>query len=162
MTTFPPRKNRPCFVCYDTDFTAGGRRYHAGVYHHTIKKGQDDKGNETEELVNTWICSVLKVLSIVRTSSGAEHSYLLEYIPHGENDPRRALLAQSHLLGRAEEALKALRDVGISVLHEHAKAVRDYLDKEHRRFSAEDPDDFWQSVKTIGWAPAPKSFILPT
>ena len=36
-----------------------------------------------------------------------------------------------------------------------------YLDKEHRRFSAENPDDFWQSVKTIGWAPPPKSFILP-
>ena len=114
-----------------------------------------------EQPVDLWICSPLKVLCIVRAASGNEHSYLIEYIEHGEETPRRTLLSQALLLGRAEEALKVLRDLGVSVLYKNLKLVREYLDKQHLRFSARRPDYFWRSSKVVGWSPAPDCFVLP-
>jgi putative DNA primase/helicase len=111
--------------------------------------------------VDPRICSVLEVLAIVRTRSGGGHGYLIEFIPHGETRVRRKILSQAALLGRPEEALKALRDIGVSVLQKHAKLVRDYLDSQHLRFSAERPEDFWESVDLVGWH-SPECFVLPS
>ena len=98
----------------------------------------------------------------MRTDSGNGHAYLIEYIPHGETQPRRAVLSQALLLGRGEEAMKELRDLGISVLGCNAKYVREYLDSQHLKFSChKTPDDFWTSVKVIGWAPVGERFVLP-
>ena len=120
---FPPLSQRPVFLCYDKDFVANGEKRKAGVYWHGIKS----KKKEGEVLVDQWICSILKVLCIVRASAGNEHSYLIEYIPHGESSPRRSLLSQALLLSRPEEPLKALRDLGVSVLYTNLVLVRAYL-----------------------------------
>ena len=167
---FPPLSRRPVFLCYDKDFVANDRSYKAGVYCHDIKsasgkggkggKGGKD-GNEGDLPVDQWICSVLKVVSIVRSNTGSEHAYLIEYVAHGETEMRRTLLPQSLLLGRADEPLKALRALGVSVLRGMAKGVLDYLDREHLRFSSQRPQDFWRSVQTTGWAPYPTCFALP-
>lgn len=105
---------------------------------------------------------MLKVLHVLRTDAGNGHSYLIEYIPHGETQPRRLVLAQASLLGRGEEAMKELRDLGVTVLREHVDDIRQYLDREHLRFSSQKtPDDFWTSVKVVGWASVGKQFVLP-
>ena len=158
QVTFPPRDRRPIFVCYDEAFVVEGRVLKAGVYYHYIENSKDGL---VEELIDRWICSPLKVLCIVRASAGNEHGYLAEYVQHGESSLRRTVLSQALLLGRPEEPLKALRDIGVSVLHENLRFVRDYLDKEQLRFSTQTPDDFWQSIKTVGWSPAPDCFVLP-
>jgi putative DNA primase/helicase len=136
--------------------------YREGVYYHFVEKQKDSTGIVMNVPVDLWICSVLWVLCIVRTDSGNGHAYLIEYIPHGETQSRRAVLPQALLLGRGEEALKVLRDLGISVLGRKAKYVREYLDSEHLKFSSrKTPDDFWTSVKVIGWEPVGERFILP-
>jgi putative DNA primase/helicase len=160
--TFPPAERRPCFCCYRQAFLIGEEHYYAGVYYHTAETEKDDSGGKVETLVDTWVTSVVEVLCIVRTDAGTEHAYLLEYIPHGEAEIRRAVLAQALLLGRGEEALKELRDLGVSVLGSKTKLVRAYLDGEHLKFSqAKTPNDFWTSVKVIGWAPVGERFVLP-
>jgi putative DNA primase/helicase len=159
---FPPISRRPCFCCYDQPFLVGGNHYKEGVYYHFVQTDKDADGNEIEIAVDLWICSVLRVLCIVRTDSGNEHAYLLKYIPHGETESRRAVLSQALLLGRGDEAMKELRDLGVSVLHDNAQLVRKYLDRQHLEFSNQKtPDDFWTSIKVIGWSPIGKRFVLP-
>jgi putative DNA primase/helicase len=164
--TFPSAAQRPVFICYDDAFSVDNgqyqRRYKAGVYHHEVKRERAEDGRMVEVLVDSWICSVLKVICVVRANAGNQHSYLIEYTEHGEKAPRRVLLSQALLLGRPEEALKALRDLGVSVLHTNAKLVRAYLDFEHLRFSGQTPGDFWRSTKQVGWDPAPDCFVLPS
>jgi len=141
---------------------AGSKQYRQGVYYHFVEQEKDSQGNIVDVLVDLWICSVLWVRCIVRTDSGNGHAYLIEYIPHGESAPRRAVLLQALLLGRGDEAMKALRDLGISVLGCNTKYVRQYLDSEHLKFSSQKtPDDFWTSVKVIGWEPVGERFVLP-
>jgi putative DNA primase/helicase len=139
----------------------GPKQYKEGVYYHFVDEQKDAQGNVIDVLVDLWICSVLWVLCIVRTDSGNGHAYLIEYVPHGETTRRRAVIFQALLLGRGEEALKELRDLGISVLGCHAKYVREYLDREHLKFSSQTPNDFWTSVKVIGWEPVGERFVLP-
>ena len=158
---FPPLSRRPVFLCYDKDFVANNRNYKAGVYCHDIKSKKSKDGDEESIPVDQWICSVLKVISIVRSTTGSEHSYLIEYVPHGETEPRKTLLQQSLLLGRTDEPLKALRSLGVTVLRSTAKLVVDYLDRAHLNFSSQRPQDFWQSVQCTGWAPYPTCFALP-
>jgi len=161
QVNFPPDSRRPCFCCYDQAFLVGNHRYEEGVYCHYLEEEKDTAGNITEIPRDDWILSVYKVLHIVRTDSGNEHSYLVEYRAHGENRLRRAVLSQALLLGRAEEALKALRDKGVSVLYSNRNLVRTYLDIQHLRFNPQTPADFWTSVKSVGWAPLPTRFVLP-
>jgi putative DNA primase/helicase len=139
----------------------GERRYREGVYYHFVTQEKDAAGANVDVLVDLWILSVLRVLCIVRTDSGNGHAYLIEYVPHGETTLRRAVISQPALLGRGEEALKELRDLGVSVLGKNAKLVREYLDQQHLKFSHRKPDDFWTSVKVIGWSPVGKRFVLP-
>ena len=167
QVTFPPRAARPTFICYDEAFFAEGHVSKAGVYYHYIEKTKDEFGNSVEELIDLWICSPIRVLCVVRSGGGNEHSYLVEYLEHGQSSPRRTVFSQAMLLGRLDE-FKALRDIGVSVLHENLKFVRAYLDREHLKFSTKTPDDFWRSAKVIGWAPAPdapcsrgRCFVLP-
>jgi putative DNA primase/helicase len=138
----------------------GNDHYKAGVYCHYIGERKDD-ASAIEVPVDRWVVSVLKVLHILRTDSGTGHAYLIQYIPHGETQPRRAVLAQASLLGRGEDAMKELRDLGVSVLGRNVKYIREYLDFEHLKFSSQKPDDFWTSVKVIGWAPVGERFVLP-
>ena len=159
--SFPALEERPRFVCYDRDFRVGDDEFKSGVYYHGTQKVKGPEGVEYDMPVDRWICSPLRVLAILRTGAGHQHSYLLAYTEHGEPEPRRICLPQALLIGRADEALRALRDVGISVLHKNAALVRDYLDNEHLKFGARRPDDFWRSVKTVGWAPAPVCFVMP-
>jgi hypothetical protein len=167
---FPPISIRPCFRCYDQPFVVGDNRYKEGVYYHFVKiekhangkEKKDANGNVIKFAVDLWICSVLRVLHIVRSDSGNGHAYLLEYVPHGETQKRRAVLTQALLLGRGDEAMKELRDLGVSVLHQNAEHVRQYLDQQHLQFSSsKTPDDFWTSVKVIGWTTVGKQFVLP-
>jgi hypothetical protein len=146
---FPNESKRPCFGLYKVPFISNGAPYNAGVYWHFVEEEKDDDGNKVPLLVNLWILSVLEVIAIVRTGSGREHSYLIEYIPHGETDSRYEVLSQAALLGRAEDALKALRDIGVSVLQKHAKLVQSYLDAQHLRFSVEHPEHFWERSKRL-------------
>jgi putative DNA primase/helicase len=140
----------------------GSKHYHEGVYYHFVEEKKAPGGLTVEVLVDRWILSIVRVLCIVRTDSGNGHAYLIEYIPHGETAPRRAVISQSSLLGRGEEALKELRDLGVSVLGCNATHVREYLDQEHLKFSSQKtPNDFWTSVKVIGWAPIGERFVLP-
>jgi len=160
---FPPMSRRPVFCCYDRPFTVDSKHYKAGVYYHYVtQKDENGKKSKNKRPVDLWICSVLRVQHIVRTGSGNEHGYLLEYMPHGETEPRRAVLSQALLLGRGDEAMKELRDLGVSVLHDNADLVRKYLDREHLKFSRQQtPDDFWDSVKVIGWSHVGEQFVLP-
>ena len=130
---FPSREERPLYVCYDNAFAANGRGEKAGVYYHGVEINKE-RGVPIEELVDTWICSPLKVACIVRDSAGSEHGYLIEYLAHGESAFRRMVFPQALLLGRSEELLAPLRDAGVSVLYQHREHVRDYLDKQHLRF----------------------------
>jgi putative DNA primase/helicase len=157
---FPPKSKRPAFRLYKVPFLSKGAPYKAGVYWHCVQEQTNEEGQKEQILVDLWICSVLEVRAIVRTGSGREHSYLIEYIPHGETAPRYEVLSQAALLGRAEDALKTLRDIGVSVLHQHAKLIQAYLDSQHLRFGAEQPEHFWESVKTIGWH-GERTFVLP-
>jgi putative DNA primase/helicase len=157
---FPPQSKRPCFRLYKVPFISEDTPYKAGVYWHCVQEEKDDDGNKVPVLVNLWILSVLEVIAIVRTGSGREHSYLIEYIPHGETASHYEVLSQAALLGRAEEALKTLRDTGVSALQKHSKLIQAYLDGQHLRFGAEHPEHFWESVKTIGWH-GEKTFVLP-
>lgn len=159
---FPLISRRPCFCCYDHPFLVGSEYHKAGVYYHFITKEKTESGEEIEVLIDRWILSVLRVLHIVRTDSGDEHAYLVEYIPHGETQPRWTTLPQASLLGRGEEALKVLRDIGVTVLRRNVKYVLEYLDLEHLHFSNQTtPDDFWTSVRVVGWSPVGERFVLP-
>jgi putative DNA primase/helicase len=157
--TFPTKKQRPCFVNYWTDFLAESRYYHAGVYYHHVEERQGADGQKAEVLVNEWFMSPAEVDAITRIEGSREHSYILEYIPHGETERRRMLLPQSLLVGRPDELAKLLRDRGLSVLHQYKTLVRDYLDSRHRFFSAKRPEDFWDCVKVTGWHEG--VFVLP-
>src|SRR5258708_18800315 len=161
--TFPTTQFRRWFDCYDTAFqNAEGRKYKAGVYEHRYTEGEDPVTHEPKRIPDdTWICSVVKVLYVVRTESGKEHSYRIKYVEHGKTSPQYVILPQSSLVGRVDEALKTLRGFGVSVLNRHSKRVLEYLDGEHLKFSGEKPEDFWRSVKTVGWSPAPHCFVLP-
>jgi putative DNA primase/helicase len=144
-----------------TAFMAEGRRWERGVYHHYIDIQKDPYGiGETEELIEQWITSPLSIVAILRTLEGEEHSYLVEYISHGETEIRRAVLPQSLLIGRYDEALRFLRSIGISTLHQYAKIIRQYLDAAHLKFSTRRPSDFWILAKSIGWH-GKDTFVLP-
>jgi len=151
--TYPSERERPCFHCYDTPFVVGNKQIKAGVYYHFI--------DEQKVPVDRWICSVLRVVYIIRTKSGGEYSYLIEFVPHGETQPRRIVLPQSSLLAGGIEGMRILRDAGADVFGKHVKFILDYLDYEHHRFSAVDPDDFLELVKVVGWHPVGERFVLP-
>ena len=159
-TVFPPPSKRPVFCCYDHAFVVDGKRYKAGVYYHVIRREKDEEGKITEVPEDLWICSVLKVVSIVRTRGRREHSYLLEYSTHGESSPRTTVFSQSLLLSRPEDAFRELRSLGVSVLAKNAKFVREYLDAEHLKFGVHTPESFAELAKAIGWH-GDKTFILP-
>ncbi len=160
-TEFPPRSERPCHRLYEHAFLVGDKQRKAGVYLHTWRDRKTPKGETIEELVDIWICSVLRVIAITRTDAGTEYAYLIEFIPHGKTEKRREVLSQALLLGRPEDALKVLRDLGVGVLHEHAAEVRNYLDREYLRFDQNTPELFWESTKCIGWH-GEKTFVLPS
>ena len=120
-----------------------------------IREVKDPVLGPVEQLADRWICSPLKVLCIVRAGAGNEHGYLVEYIQHGESSFRRTVLSQALLLGRPEEPLKALRDIGVSVLHDNLKFVRDYLDKAAFALLNANAGRLLAERQIIGWAPRP-------
>ena len=150
---FPPENERPCYRLYDAPFEEDGTSWRAGVYLHAI----DEK---TNQFIDHWILSVARVKAITRTDIGREHSYLLEFVPHGEAVVRRELMPQALLVGHVNDLMKFLRELGISAFYKNRDAIRDYLDFEHRKFSAQKPEDFWESVKVVGWH-FPSCFVLP-
>jgi hypothetical protein len=139
---FPPREKRPCYTNYWTEFLVENCRYEAGVYFHYVveknsepaeilgagSKEQEQNKPDKETLIDEWFLSPVEVKAITRTPDSREHSYLLEYVPHGDVKTRQILLPQSLLVGRIEELAKFLRSLGLSVLHQHKNRVRDYLD----------------------------------
>jgi putative DNA primase/helicase len=155
---FPPRDKRPCYANYWTDFLVAGRLYNAGVYYHCVEM-EKDSDPPKEILINEWFLSPAEVNAITRVDGSREHSYILEYISHGETARRQMLLPQSLLVGRPDELAKLLRDRGLSVLHQNKTLVRDYLDSRHRFFSANHPEYFWDCVKVTGWHNG--VFVLP-
>jgi putative DNA primase/helicase len=164
VVTFPTEDERPCYRAYRYPFKVDGdtedKYWRPGIYYHFVHEEKDDDGNITQTLVDYWFISYLVVLAIVRTASGKEHGYLIEYVAHGEQTPRRLVLPQSLLLGRADEAFKILRSHGVTVLNKHLKTIRSYLDEQHLEFNAGKPEHFWTSTKTVGWY-SEKSFLLP-
>jgi putative DNA primase/helicase len=159
---YPDERQRPCFRCYDAPFVANKSQYRAGVYHHVMEEKKDDAGNKIEVPADHWILSVLRIVSILRTKSGGEHSYLIEFVPHGESEPRYIVLPQSSLLAAGGiEGMRILRDAGADVFGKHVKRILEYLDSEHRRFSAQYPDDFLVLAKVVGWHPVGQRFVLP-
>jgi putative DNA primase/helicase len=158
---FPPPEERPCYRVYDTPFEEGGKRWAEGVYRHDIEE-KTVRGETTIRLIDRWICSVMRVKAITRTAEGQEHSYLLEFVSHGENVLRRVVMPQSLLVGHVAELMQFLRPLGVSGLFENREFIRDYLDHEHKKFGAEHPEHFMEAVKVVGWHHPPKTFILPT
>jgi len=152
-TLFPPPESRPCYRLYDRDFEDQGRSWKAGIYLHTLDK--------QDQPIDEWILSVLRVVAITRTRSGRGHGYLLEYVPHGESVVRYEVVPQSLLVGHINDLLKFLRDLGVSALYEYKELIRSYLDREHRKFSASHPQDFWESVSVVGWHDPGRTFVLP-
>ena len=148
---------------YDTAFEDGGKTWAPGVYLHGIKEKTNRLAGETTiRLIDRWICSVVRVKAITRTTEDKEHSYLLEFVPHGKNVIRSEVIPQSLLVGRITDLMQFLRPLAMSVLYENGELVRDYLDHEHKKFSAEHPEHFLESVKVVGWHSPGKTFILPT
>jgi putative DNA primase/helicase len=158
---FPSPEERPCYRVYDTPFEDGGKLWAPGVYLHGIQE-KTVCGETTISLIDRWITSVMRVLAITRTKEGREHSYLLEFIEHGENVLRREVIPQSLLVGRITDLMQFLRPLGISVLYENKEFIRDYLDGQHKKFSAEHPECFLEAVKVVGWHPSGKTFVMPT
>jgi putative DNA primase/helicase len=158
---YPDERQRPCFRCYDTPYIVGKSQFRAGVYHHVMEEQKDDADNKMEVPVDHWILSILRIVSILRTASGGEHSYLIEFVPHGETEPRHIVLPQSSLLAGGTEGMKILRDAGADVFGNNVKRILEYLDTEHHRFSAQYPDDFLVLAKVVGWHPVGERFVLP-
>jgi hypothetical protein len=158
---FPSSEERPCYRLYDTPFEDVGKSWAPGVYFHGIQE-KTVRGETTIRLIDRWICSVVRVLAVTRTTEDKEHSYLLEFIPHGNNVIRREVIPQSLLVGHITELMQFLRPLGISVLFENRELIRDYLDHEHRKFSAQNPEHFLEAVKTPGWHSVGRTFVLPT
>ena len=184
---FPPEDKRPCFVNHWSDFLIGKQRHEAGVYFHAVTTKNSElakmlggnfsqepdefalrgpvsvetrlKEEESPKVINKRVLSPAEVLAITRTEGSKEHSYVLEYIPHGETERRKLLLPQALLVGRPDELAKLLRSHGLSVLHRYKTLVRDYLDSRHKFFSAKHPEYFWHCVKTTGWHDG--AFVLP-
>jgi putative DNA primase/helicase len=158
---FPSADERPCYRLYETPFIGPKRkRYEAGVYYHVVKEEEDHFGNQTETFVDYRFLSPFEVTAILRTKENREHSYLIRYIPHGETQWQTDILSQSLLVGRSDEALKFLRDIGVSVLLKNVKIIRRFLDEQHQRFSSARPDKFWTLAQTIGWHDE-NTFVLP-
>jgi putative DNA primase/helicase len=160
---FPPPEDRPCYRVYDTAFEDGGKIWAPGVYLHGIEE-KTVRGETTIRIFDRWITSVARVEAITRTAEGKEHSYLLKFVSHGEggNVLRREVMPQSLLVGHITDLMQFLRSLGISVLFENRELIRDYLDHEHQKFSAEHPEHFLEAVKSVGWHRPGKTFILPT
>lgn len=143
-------KKRPYYTVHKEPFIGkNGILSPNGVYLHGLEKRKID-GETTLSAVDIWICSYLRAIAVI-SFHGKEHSYLLEYIPHGKTEPKRLALPQASLLGRPDCALKILRDAGVSILNRHSNEVVDYLDSEHFHFNSQTQDKFWQAVKTTGW-----------
>jgi putative DNA primase/helicase len=158
---FPSDEERPCYRIYDAAFEEDGASWPAGVYLHDLEEKTNRSTREvTIRRIDHWILSVVRVIAITRTDVGKEHGYLLEFISHGETALRREVMPQSLLVSRSDEFMMLLRSWGVSALHENGADIRHYLDSEHKRFSAEKPKDFWESVKVVGWH-LPSTFVLP-
>jgi putative DNA primase/helicase len=132
----------------------------ASIFHGIEEKTV--RGETTIRLIDRWISSVMRVKAITRTAAGKEHSYLLEFVSHDGNVLQRQVLPQSQLVGHITDLMQFLRPLGISVLFENREYIRDYLDHEHQKFSAEHPEHFLEAVKGVGWHRPGKTFILPT
>lgn len=171
---FPSREERQCYRAYKHLVYDLDREPHrAGVYLHGVAKkktsakallGQDeeeDSNDNLPELIDYCFLSYLKVLGVTRTAEGTDHSYLIEYLPHGETETRKTTLPQSILVGRVDEVLKTLRGLGVSALHKDREMIRTWLDNEHHAFNARTKDKFWTSVKIVGWF-GEDTFVLPT
>jgi putative DNA primase/helicase len=164
--TFPNQSERPCYQIYEQPFIVKnkakgkGKEHKQGVYYHYVGNRENKNGGITKALIDRWVTSYLRVISIIRNADGTEHSYLIEYTEHGKPEKKRMIIPQSLLLGSPDEALKMLRDAGVSVLHENVGYVRNYLDKEHLRFSEGTPDFFLRLAKAVGWYDE-NTFVLP-
>jgi uncharacterized protein (DUF927 family) len=158
---FPPKEERPCYRIYEAPFEGQGKSWEAGVYLHAVEeKTNRSTGEVTIKMVDRWILSVVRVIAITRTDAGKEHGYLLEFVPHGETVLRREVIPQSLLVNRGDEFMMLLRSWGVSALFENREQIRDYLDQQHVKFSAQKPEDFWIAVRVVGWH-TPGCFVLP-
>jgi putative DNA primase/helicase len=169
---FPSREERTCFRAYKEPVCdLEGEWHKAGVYLHGVAKKKPGKGDIGEDqdnpqdylppLIDLCFLSYLNVLGITRTTEGTEHSYLIEYLAHGETSIRRTVLPQSLLVGRVDEVLKTLRGLGVSALHKDREMIRSWLDDQHLGFGSWTKDKFWTSVKVVGWY-GDDTFVLPT
>jgi uncharacterized protein (DUF927 family) len=157
-TLFPAPEERPCYRLYDTDIEENGKSWEAGVYAHRLEE-------KTGNLIDIRILSPARAVAITQTAAGRDYGYLLEYVPHGktkETGIRYEVIPQSLLVGHIHDLMKVLRgDLGMFAPNKCKEAIRDYLDGEHRRFSAKHPEDFWVSTKTSGWHQVGRCFVLP-
>jgi putative DNA primase/helicase len=162
---FPGRDERPCFRVYPKPFRVNGRQYDAGIYFHTVTEKEetteDGKPQKKEILCDNWFMSYLRVVAIVHTADLKEYSYLLEYLPHGKTANNRILFPQALLVGRLDDMMRTLRDIGVIASYEYKKIVRHYLDEQYKNFDASRPEMFWISTKLTGWH-SESCFVLPS
>jgi Domain of unknown function (DUF927) len=59
-----------------------------------------------------------------------------------------------------DDLLMYLRSRGVSALYENKREILDYLDKEHKKFGAKQPEHFWESVNVVDWHSS-ACFVLP-
>jgi putative DNA primase/helicase len=142
-----------------------GRRYKPGIYFHTVTEKEetteDGKPQKKEILCDDWFMSYLRVVAIVHTADLKEYSYLLEYLPHGKTANNRILFPQVLLVGRLDDMMRTLRDIGVIASYEYKKIVRHYLDEQYKNFDASRPEMFWISTKLTGWH-SESCFVLPS
>jgi hypothetical protein len=123
---FPGRDERPCFGAYPKPFRVNGRQYNAGIYSHTVTEKEetteDGKSQKKEILCDDWFMSYLRVVAIVHTADLKEYSYLLEYLPHGKTANNRILFPQALLVGRLDDMMRTLRDIGVIASYEYKKS----------------------------------------
>lgn len=121
--TFPADTQRPCYRCYDNDFSHGGKNLRAGLYFHAAMDEQRIK-----QASDIWLCAPLRVVATAATE-GYGYSKLLQFLDVYQRQ-RDFLLPMNMLKGQAEDLKGALLDMGLELDLKRFSFLRDFINTE--------------------------------
>lgn len=145
---------RPSFRVYEAVTVIDGVQYRPGVWHHSIKAG-DDGGTP----VDTRICAPLHVMAKTFNAEEGRTGLLLRFTNSTTRRETEWVMPMRYLAGKADKLLEILMEMGLEVAHRQRPAVQEYI------ASRQSVSERLETVSRPGWyegdANPLSCFVLP-
>lgn len=145
-----PSIQRPSFVTHDDYFLMHGEQWKAGLYHHGMTKGSEDRPPEP---VDTWICTPIHCIALTCDERGASHGVMLR-IKNTRGQWVEWVMPMHMLKGSGEELRGELLNLGWRHNTGQAKTFTNWLLSSY-------PKEKLTAANCTGWHDQNRAFVFP-